>query len=172
MFKKNNGFTLIELMITIVILAILVAIAVPSFDTIIRNYRLQNEVNRIVGSLSLARSEAIKRNAVVRIARSDTNWNQGWTIYIDNTDDALTTYQGPAGLTELQFYEASGGDITVNTNSAVTQHISFSGNGRLNLITNQIQIAVCDSRGASSGNLISINLSGQVRVLGTTACSL
>ncbi|MGI0120414.1 GspH/FimT family protein [Zooshikella sp. RANM57] len=128
-------------------------------------------MNNVVESLSFARSEAIKRNEVIRIARNGTNWNQGWTVYIDDSDDALTSFQGPSGLTELQFYGTTNGDISISTNSSVNQHISFSGSGRLNLISSQVQIAVCDKRGASFGSLITINLMGQARVLGTTLCS-
>lgn len=67
---QTRGFTLIELMITITIVAIVAAIAAPSFTEIIRNNQITTETNRLVSGLKLARSEAIKRSAPVTVCFS------------------------------------------------------------------------------------------------------
>jgi type IV fimbrial biogenesis protein FimT len=64
------GFTIIELLITVAVASILLAIAVPSFNQMIISGRLTAQSNEMVGAISLARSEAIKRNASVTLCRS------------------------------------------------------------------------------------------------------
>jgi type IV fimbrial biogenesis protein FimT len=64
------GFTIIELMITVAVASILLAIAVPSFNQMIISGRLTAQSNEMVAAMSLARSEAIKRNANVTLCRS------------------------------------------------------------------------------------------------------
>ena len=96
---KQTGFTMIELMITIAIAAILLAIAVPSFRTMIQNNRITTHSNNFLSSLVVARSEAIKRNNQVRITAvtpvAANEWgNGGWRIWVDengnNTFDAAS----------------------------------------------------------------------------------
>lgn len=86
------GFTLVELMITLVVLAILVSVAIPSFkDTIIRN-SIESQISDLQSSLSYARSEAVSRSTRVSICRSSnstscssgTSWTDGWIVFIDN----------------------------------------------------------------------------------------
>lgn len=60
---KTGGFTLVELMITIAVAAILLATATPSFTSLIQNHRLVAQHNDFVANLNLARSEAVKRSA-------------------------------------------------------------------------------------------------------------
>lgn len=82
----QHGFTLIELLITISIFAILAAIAVPSFDGIALSSKLNSIANSFVGSIQLARSEAIKRNAAVTLCASSNGstctgaWRDGWIV--------------------------------------------------------------------------------------------
>ena len=68
--SKVAGFSMIELMVTVAVLAILVAIATPSFTAIINNNRLTSSANELVASLQLARSDAVTRNTSVRLCRS------------------------------------------------------------------------------------------------------
>ena len=58
-FAANNGFTLIELMITLVVVIILAAIAAPSFNSLIRENRLSTQSNLFLSSLQLAKSEVM-----------------------------------------------------------------------------------------------------------------
>jgi type IV fimbrial biogenesis protein FimT len=87
--NKPTGFTLIELMITLVLVAILATIGVPNFMNLIANNRLTTQANELVSSLNLARSEAIKRNTRVTVCRSDTGtscsgtWSNGWIVFVD-----------------------------------------------------------------------------------------
>lgn len=82
------GFTLVELMVTVAVLVVLVAIAVPSFDGIRLSMRLSSYATSLVAGSQLARSEAIKRNAPVTLCASadgtscSTNgqWEAGWIV--------------------------------------------------------------------------------------------
>ena len=85
---RNAGFTVVELMITLSVAGILLAVAVPSFNQMIVANRLATQANEIVAAVSLARSEAIKRNASVTLCRTSDgadcvggsgNW-QNWII--------------------------------------------------------------------------------------------
>ena len=67
------GFTLIELMITVALASILLTVAVPSFNQMVVGGRLTAQSNEMVAALSLARSEAIKRNANVTLCRADND---------------------------------------------------------------------------------------------------
>ncbi|MEB1220701.1 Tfp pilus assembly protein FimT/FimU [Xanthomonas campestris pv. campestris] len=69
--RHRGGFTLIELMVTVAVLAIVLAVAVPAFGTLIRSSRLTSNANEVVAALQLARSEAVRQNSLVAVCRSD-----------------------------------------------------------------------------------------------------
>lgn len=77
----ESGFTLTELMVVVVVLGVLAALATPSFRSLTQSQQVKNASFNLFASLSLARSEAIKRNGNVTLTPADTaDWGQGWTI--------------------------------------------------------------------------------------------
>ncbi len=78
--KQGRGFTLIEMMVTILILVILTMAALPSFQSFIAGQRIKNTAFDIMAMLTLTRSEAIKRNAQVTSTPGGNDWTQGWSI--------------------------------------------------------------------------------------------
>jgi type IV fimbrial biogenesis protein FimT len=77
---RSRGFTLIELMVTIAVAAILIAIAVPSFKTLTVSNALTTTANDMVGALNLARMEAIKLNATTQFCGNTTTSNGSDTL--------------------------------------------------------------------------------------------
>jgi type IV fimbrial biogenesis protein FimT len=69
--RRLSGFTMVELLITIAIASILMAVAVPSFNQMIVSSRLTTQANDLVSAVNLARSEAIKRNASITLCSAD-----------------------------------------------------------------------------------------------------
>lgn len=96
---RAAGFTLIELMITLAVGAVLLAIGVPSFNQMIIANRLATQSNELVAAITIARSEAIKRNASITLCRADApdaeecvdgagNW-ENWIVVNGATETVL-----------------------------------------------------------------------------------
>ena len=83
--KRAFGFTLIELMVTIAIAAILLTVAVPSFTTYLRNAELTSASNNLIATINTARGEAMKRNrrTMVVPTSNGTDWTTGWVVFVD-----------------------------------------------------------------------------------------
>ncbi len=89
--KRENGFTLVELLISIVIVTTLLAMGIPSFKDFLKNNRLVAQSNGLVAALQLARSEAVKRGTDTVICASSNqtsctgngDWDKGWIVFSD-----------------------------------------------------------------------------------------
>ena len=109
--ERQQGFTLVELLITIVVVSILLATAVPSFMQAIKNNRVAGQANSFVVSTQMARNEAVKRGASTTIcaantamnacSSSGTDWSNGWIVFSDlNRDGVLNAGTGDCLDTE------------------------------------------------------------------------
>lgn len=91
--RRERGFTLIELMVTIALVAVMLVLAAPSFVTFQRNAQLTSAANSLLAALSAARAEAMKRQLRTFVVpgnatTASTNWADGWTVYVDVNSDA------------------------------------------------------------------------------------
>lgn len=126
--QNVKGVTLIELMAVIAIVAILMAIGVPSYKYIQNSYRISSEVNGLVGDLQFARVEAIKEGQTVTACISadgatceanPTGWQDGWIVFSDVNDDQKvdtgdTILRVQAPFTSTDTFE-SGADLSAVT---------------------------------------------------------
>lgn len=108
--RKQQGFTLIELMVTIVVLAVLAAIATPSFIPLLERWRVQQVTENLRSSLQFARTEAIKRGGGVIMQKITTNpngctapapnqeWDCGWLVCADTNNSQTCTAADPVLL--------------------------------------------------------------------------
>lgn len=127
LFHCRSGFTLIELMVTLTVAAILLAIGIPSFQQMIRNQRITAASNDFLAAIFLTRSEAISRGTRVDLVPTGggTDWTQGWVVFIDENDN-----QKPDKGERIIFSHGpvpDGMEIQSNLNG---QYISYTGAGR------------------------------------------
>lgn len=147
---NSEGYTLLEMLIALVIGVILLTIAVPSFQTQIRNARVSAAANDLVGSLMLTKSESIKRNSFVSICKrniaateclSTGGWEQGWLVFVDSDADGVIDDE------EIIYeQEALPATLTFRGTSEATNRVTYRPNGLTNLTTTQT-IVLCDKRG-------------------------
>lgn len=101
----TRGFTLIELMVTIAVLAVVIAIAAPSFTSVIQSNRTTALHHEVLGAIQVARSEAVKRRKDVIICRTEdqgickdgADWSAGWLIR-EVGGDVLRVWDPVAGM--------------------------------------------------------------------------
>jgi type IV fimbrial biogenesis protein FimT len=90
----NSGFTMIELMVVVAILAVMASLAAPSFQGLLAGQRVRSAAFSIVSDLTLARSEAVKRSANVTITPVATQWVNGWRVTVASSAEVLSSQSG------------------------------------------------------------------------------
>jgi len=127
--------TLIELMVTIAILAILLGLAVPSFNDAMLSTKLSSTANNLIASTHLARSEAIKRNGQVSLCVSTDgatctagNWEQGWIVECP-TNDNLSCNPAGANTLVLQTQSAAPNGFRISDTGGATSLIFLATGG-------------------------------------------
>jgi type IV fimbrial biogenesis protein FimT len=164
--RRLAGVTLVELMITVVVLSILLGLAVPAFRRLMQNDQQWLQTNNLVVSLNTARSDAIKNDLVTGaqvcssntgLACTGTPWNQGWIVL--GADPV-----NPANPKVLQAVGAlpAGTTLTEGSNNLA---IPFQSNGALGALGTAEPVVffkMCDVRGAAFARYLQVTLMGRV----------
>jgi len=141
--KRENGLTLVELLITLAVVAVIIAIGMPGLNKYAENNRSTAQVNLVSGTLSLARSEAIKRGLNVVVCSSNTTttntpkcsgnttWQSGWLVFADlDNNGVYDTSKANDALLAVN-NGLNGGLTMYTTNFANTNKVTFRANGSL-----------------------------------------
>ena len=170
--RKESGFTLLELIITMVVGAILMAIAIPNFRITIQNSRLSSQLNTLLSGMVYSRSEAIKRNTnVVICASSDqqtcsgstSGWVNGWIVYYTPPPSSSTAaIPAPTSAEIIRQYPALTGGNTLK--NAASAQIVFQSSG-MTTLTADSQFTLCDPRGTSKARVTMVAVTGRAEVL-------
>lgn len=137
--RHQEGFTLVELMIVVALLAVVATVAVPGFQALIENNQVTSTTNRLVGALNFARSEALREGQQVTIQPVDGDWSNGVEVVM--------------GGDTLRRFEGSETRMSIAGNA-----ITFRGNG---LATSGETLRLCGDSGGNDRK-IDVSAGGQV----------
>jgi type IV fimbrial biogenesis protein FimT len=163
---RLGGFTLVEMTMALVVLAVLLAIAAPGFSDLIRNNRLLSHVYAMRAALDGARSEALSQRNFVTLCRSDDgascssgDWNTGFIAFVDDDGDAVVD-------------DPNDQIFISKVIDADKLQVSYSGGSWVQFDSrgyaakgSQGTFSVCDDRGASHARGLVVGASGMVRAM-------
>ncbi|ROO25509.1 GspH/FimT family pseudopilin [Salinisphaera orenii] len=129
----SRGFTLLELVVALTVAAILVAVAIPSYQSLIERNTLAATVNDLVGDLNYARSEAVTRGRNVYLCSSrdqnsctsDGNWSDGWILFVTSDRDPAD----PSESIDQYLRVHNGADSAVAIETEDNGPLRFNSNG-------------------------------------------
>lgn len=160
MKAKQRGFTLLEMMVAIGLLAALLSFGLPNFRDFVRNARMAAAANDLLADMNLARSEAIKRRVPVTLCKlnadgddcdddDDTPFRR-WIVYVDDADAAVDESADGDGVVDA-------GEAILRTSGIAAEIDDAVATGRLSTfissgfilpnVDNLQQVVFCDSRG-------------------------
>lgn len=177
MLKKQKAFTLVELLVTVSVVGVLLALAVPSFNKQVINSRSVALGEDFLGVINLARYEAVKRAKRVSLCASSDGstcsgaWNQGYIMFVDEaTSDGATSPVLGSTPVIIKVYgkSASGAGIAVTNDATAMTFIRYTALGTLARISDSSFPTVIVTRvqgcTADKARTITISLSGLVSV--------
>lgn len=167
--KRSHGFTLIELMVTLSIIAIVAAVGFPQIRELMANNKFTTKSNDLLATFQFARSEALRRTTTVRIeackpdcgTTGTADWTNGWRVWVDEDGDDVLD----AGEEVLNEHESLSPDMTITAHGGVPFATAYDylPEGRLD-ITNSNELLFCDSRTGETGRLLQLTIMGRASV--------
>ena len=171
---RQSGFTLIELMIGLALIAILLAIGVPSLREAYMNVRITGQTNDFMSALQLARSEAVKQNVGVFVCASTnqtdcnaSDWARGWIVFADTDGDGTKD----ADELAIKSRGALEGNNTMLSSAVVAPASAFFLPYRPTGVSSAAirNFVICDSRTTpNTGRQIEINVTGRAQATRVT----
>ena len=161
---RRAGITALDLLITLAVIAVAMAIAVPALRDYSANYRLKAALGRFHASLAIARAEAIGRSTRIVICPADADggcaatgaWQRGWKTFVDTDDDR------EHGTDEILLRsEPDTPQVRILTSVHRTR-LRFFANG--SAPGSNATITFCDARGARSARQVTLSPSGRIHV--------
>lgn len=171
-FNKQFGFTLSELMVTVMVAAILVTVAVPSFRDMIAKDRALAGVAELQAAMNLARSEAAKRKRPISLCKSTNGssctsaaggvWEAGWILFVNSDNDSPPVVDSGEEILRVNSGLPSGGTLRSSDVSAATDFVTFNSRG----MSNKSEIFVlCDQTKDRHARALLLSVSGTMRVM-------
>lgn len=163
---NEKGFTLLELLIVLAIVAIFATLAAPAFDNLIVKNRVESQANLFVSSLALARSEALKSSTQTSLCTSSNgvscnngSWSDGWIVFIDENGNASVDGNDRV----LKVFDTASDGYTFNASAAIASSITYLTSGELN--SEGGNITICGPKGRTElGHQVMLNSVGRPRV--------
>ena len=159
----SDGFTLIELIITLAIISILFHLTAPSFQDFGANSRMTTQINTMVASFNYARSEAVKRNQNIVICPNNEgscarqpHWHNGWLMFVDENFNREIDRDE-----EIIFVEAEKQNIEI-ISSRYRRRVVFRELGTS--AGSNGSYVFCDQRGESEARAIILSNGGRTRI--------
>lgn len=143
---RQQGVNLLELMVVIAILAVVSSIAVPGYTQLVASNAVRSAASELHISLIQARSEAVKRNAVVTLSPVSSDWSKGWTGKLGG------------GETLIERGELLGASI-----SGAPSSVAYLATGRMRG-TSPLTITVTSTQKSSTKRCVIIDLNGRPSV--------
>lgn len=149
------GFTLIELMVTIAVAAILLTIGVPSLTSLYESSRAGSEIQKINDAFLFARNQAINYGSTVTIcpyaaSTCGTDWNKGFNIYLDNG----------VNKSLLKVIDSVNNNDTIKISGPTGKKINFMPDG---LVSNDTLVIYCAGGKSTNSRSINISTSGLIK---------
>lgn len=159
----QHGFTLLELMVTLLVAGVLVGLAIPSFQETLARNQIAVQVNSFLSALNIARSEAIKRGLPVAVrarnATADNEWGAGWCVIAGNP----VTLNCDSDEVIEQFEGFGNADILNSPAPANDQFIQFNSRGGL-LGANFVNVDLCPEDPIVGSRRIQVSFIGRSAV--------
>lgn len=166
--RWQRGLTLIELMTTLTVFVIALALAAPALTSFLRSNRLQAAQSELVSSLMLARSEAARQGARVGVGAmqelADGGFAGGWRVWID----ANANGQFDGGETVVREVPSRGAPLTITPTPAVHE-VVFASTGFL-VAANPVTFDLCGAPGVAKGYRVLLEPVGLSDISEVTTC--
>lgn len=157
--RQAAGFSLIELIVVLSILAILLGIAIPNVQDFLVNYRASAQANDLIADIAFARGEAARLGRSVQVI-ADGAWEDGWLVGTDVNGDGFVSGAAEVFRSHGPIEE----DYGLVEGASVTS-LTFGPMGDLTVPTShKVELAVCQPEGFSRHRAVVVNAIGRASI--------